>query len=130
MNSVSVQIQRAINDAISNQVLPLIQNVILAGSGPVTRKGWDVSAERPEINPEVQRNLNARNNLRNEQDEGHQNGDFPSYNVHDTVQFNFVRNVFCTKCPISFLYQLSVYEMSGFWLLYEMSFVRIAVVPF
>ena len=84
MNSVSVQIQRAINDAISNQVLPQIQNVILAGSGRATRKGWDVLAERPEVNPEVQRNLNALNNLRNEQDEGHQNGDFLSYNVHDT----------------------------------------------
>ena len=84
MNSVSVQIQRAINDAISNQVLPQIQNVILAGSGRVTRKGWDVSAERPEINHEKQRNLIARNNLRNEQDECHQNGDLPSHNVHDT----------------------------------------------
>ena len=83
MNSVCVQIQRAINDAISNQVLPQIQNVILAGSGRVTTKGWDVSAERPEINPEVQRNLNARNNSRSEQDESHQNCDFPSYNVHD-----------------------------------------------
>ena len=49
----------------------------------MTRKGWDVSAERPEINPEVPRNLNARNNLRNEQDEDHQSGDFPSHNVHD-----------------------------------------------
>ena len=83
MNSVSVQIQRAINDAISNKVLPQIQNVILAGSGRVTRKGWDAPVERPETNPEVQRNLNVRNNSRNEQDEGHQNGDFPSYNVHD-----------------------------------------------
>ena len=39
MNSVSVQIQRAINDAISNQVLSQIQNVISAGSGRVTKKG-------------------------------------------------------------------------------------------
>ena len=84
MNSVSVQIQRAINDAISNQVLPQIQNVILAGSGRATRKGWDVPTERPEINSEVQRNLNAKNNLRNEQDESHQSGDFPSHNVHVT----------------------------------------------
>ena len=38
MNSVSVQIQRAINDAISNQVLPQIQNALRAGSGPVTQK--------------------------------------------------------------------------------------------
>ena len=66
MSSVSVQIQRAINDAISNQVLPHIQNVVMAGSGHVTRKGWNVAAERPEPNPEVQRNLNARNNLGNE----------------------------------------------------------------
>ena len=59
MNSVSVPIQRAINDAIRNQVLPQIQNAIMAGSGRVTRKGWDVPAERPEINPEEHRNLNA-----------------------------------------------------------------------
>ena len=39
MNSVSVQIQRATNDAISNQLLRQVQNVILAGSGRVTRKG-------------------------------------------------------------------------------------------
>ena len=84
MNNVSSQIQRAINDAISNQVLPQIQNVIMAESGHVTRKGWNVPAERPEPNPEVQRNLNAKNKSRNEQDNGHRNGDLPSYNVHDT----------------------------------------------
>ena len=49
----------------------------------MTRKGWDVSAERPEINPEVQRNQNARNNSRSEQGEGHQNGDLSSHFVHD-----------------------------------------------
>ena len=49
----------------------------------MTKNGWDVPTERPEIIPEVQRNLNARNNPRSEQDEGHQNGDFPSNNVHD-----------------------------------------------
>ena len=85
MNSVSVQIQRAINDAISNQVLPQIQNVVFAGPGHMTRKGWNVSVERAEPNPEVQRNLNAKNNLRNEQDEGHQNGGLPSHNVYDMV---------------------------------------------
>ena len=31
MNSVSVEIQRAINDATRNQVLPQIQNAIMAG---------------------------------------------------------------------------------------------------
>ena len=87
MNSVSVQNQRAINDAICNQVLPQIQNIIMAGSRRVARKGWDVSAERPKTNHEVQRNLNTRNDLRNEQDVGHQIGDLPSHNVHDTHQF-------------------------------------------
>ena len=83
MNSVSAQIQRASNDAISNRVLPQIQIAIVAGSGHMTRKGWNVPDERPELNPEVQRNLNVRNNIRNEQGEGHQNGDLPSHRVHD-----------------------------------------------
>ena len=85
MNSVNVQIQRAINDAISTQVLPQIQNVIMAGSGHGTRKGWDVPSERPELNSEVQRNLNAKSSLRNEQDENHSNNDYPDLNVHDMV---------------------------------------------
>ena len=84
MNSVGVQIQRAINDAISNQVLSQIQNAIMAGSGHVTRKGWKVPAERPDPNPEVDRNLNAKNSSRNEHGEGNQNGDLPSHNGHDT----------------------------------------------
>ena len=85
MNSVSVQIQRAISDAISTQVLPQIQNVIMAGSGHGTRKGWDVPSERPELISEAQRNLNAKNNLRNEQDENQSNNDYPDLNVHDMV---------------------------------------------
>ena len=85
MNSVSVQIQRAISDAISTQVLPQIQNVIMAGSGHGTRKGWDVPPERPELNSEVQRNLNAKNSLRNEQDGNQSDNDFPGLNVHDMV---------------------------------------------
>ena len=85
MNSVSDQIQRAISDAISTQVLPQIQNVIMAGSGHGTRKGWDVPSEKPELNSEVQRNLNAKNNLRNERNENQLNNDFPDLNVHDMV---------------------------------------------
>ena len=83
MNSVNVQIQRAISEAISTQVLPQIQNVIMAGSGHGTRKGWDVLSERPELNSEVQRNLNVKNSLRNEQDENQLNNDYPELNVHD-----------------------------------------------
>ena len=85
MNSVNVQIQKAVCEAISTQVLPQIQNVIMAGSGHGTRKGWDVPSERPELNSEVQRNLNVKNSLRNEQDENQLNNDYPDLNVHDMV---------------------------------------------
>ena len=66
MNSVSVQIQRAINDAISNQVLPQIQNALRAGSGPVTQKRWNVSAERPERVTEDDSNLRIRSSSKSE----------------------------------------------------------------
>ena len=86
MNSVSVQIQRAISDAIITQVLPQIQNAIMAGSGHGTRKGWTIPSERPELISEVRQNLNAKkNNLRNEPDENQLNNDFPELNVHDMV---------------------------------------------
>ena len=88
MNSVSVQIRRAISNAISTQVLPQIQNAIMAGSGPGTRKGWDVPSERPELIPEVQRNLNAKNSLRNERDENQLNNGYSVENVHDMVTGN------------------------------------------
>ena len=86
MNSVNVQIQRAISDAISTQVLPQIQNVIMAGSGHGTRKGWDVPSERPEPISEVRRNPNVKNTLRNGQDEDHLNDDLTNQNVHDTIR--------------------------------------------
>ena len=77
MNSVSSQIQRAISDAIHNQVLPQIQNVIMAGSGPETRRGWERSDERRESYSEVQYNVKAKTALNNE------HGDKPHRNVHD-----------------------------------------------
>ena len=66
MSSVSSQIQRAINEAISTQVLPQIQNVIMAGPGRETRRRWETSVERPEINSEVQPNSNVKIILGNE----------------------------------------------------------------
>ena len=84
MNSVSVQIQRAINDAISSQVLPQIQNVLRAGSGHMTQKGWNVSTEGPEIDPEVLRSENSRNNLKSERVENRPN-DEPADDAYDMV---------------------------------------------
>ena len=82
MNRVSVQIQRAINDAISNQVLPQIQNAIMAAPGHMKKKGWSVPAERPETNPKVLRSEKARNDLRSEQIQSRQyNDQFTDYNA-------------------------------------------------
>ena len=71
-NSVSVQIQRAINDAISNQVLPQNRNAFKAGSGQVTKNGWDIPSERPEVNSEELRNGKTRKDMGNEQAHGRQ----------------------------------------------------------
>ena len=60
INSVSVQIQRPNNDAISNQVLPQIQNALRSSSRPLTQKGWNVSAERSEHNAEDNSNPKIR----------------------------------------------------------------------
>ena len=84
MNSVSVQIQRAINDAISNQVLAQIQSAITAGSGHTTRKGWNVPAERPDTNSEALRNASTRDNSRSKQIPNCQNDDRPAQVAYDS----------------------------------------------
>ena len=66
MNCVNTHIQRAKGDAISNQILPQIQNASRAGSGHVTQNRWNVPAERPEINPEDYRSAKTKNNSRGE----------------------------------------------------------------
>ena len=69
MNSVSVQIQRAISDAINSQVLPQllqVQNSHNAGSGRTTQKGWNVQAERPEYISNDSCNERIRSNSRGE----------------------------------------------------------------
>ena len=63
MNSFNVQIQRVINDAISNQCYPKSRMPL---SGHVTQKGWNVSTGGPEMNTEVLRNEKAKNNSKSE----------------------------------------------------------------
>ena len=116
MNSVSVQIQRAISDAISTQVLPQIQNVIMAGSGHGTRKGWDVPSERPEPIFEVQRNTNAKSNLRNGQDEDHLNNDFPNQNVHDIFK---IRRLFEQRLKIHISFEAGQEKVPEFHILFS-----------
>ena len=78
-NNVSSQIQRAINEVINSQVLPQIQNALMAGSGRETRRGLEVPAERPENHSEVQQNTRTRTALINEQ------CDHAYRNAHDMV---------------------------------------------
>ena len=60
MCSVNSQIQRAISDAISNQILPQIQSALSAGSGHSTQSRWNVPPERPEVNSEGLQNINPK----------------------------------------------------------------------
>ena len=92
MNSVSIQIQKAINDDIGNQILPQIQNVIMAGSGHVTKKRWNVPAEGPETNTEILRNEKARKNSKSELVENLLN-DGATDNAHDTIGILFQFNL-------------------------------------
>ena len=88
MNSVSVQIQRAINEAISNQILPQIQNAVMAGSGQLTKERWNVPAERPEGYSEVLQNLEPKNNSKSKQGNDRLKDGFTSTNsrAYDTCK--------------------------------------------
>ena len=66
MNNVSVQIQRAITDAISSQVLPQIQIALKAGSGQSSQKGWNIPTERTERQTEDHPSQNVRSSSRSE----------------------------------------------------------------
>ena len=74
MGSVNTQIQRAISDAISSQILPQIQTALNARSGQMTQNKWNVPSERPEMNPEEIYSEKAKKNNRSEQRFDYQNG--------------------------------------------------------
>ena len=97
MYSVSVQIQRVMNDAFSNQVLPPIQNAIMAGSGQMTKEGWNVPAVRPETNPKGLRSEKASIGLRSEQAQSRQHNDqSEDYNAYYKRDISLSANV-CVK---------------------------------
>ena len=64
MGNVNTQIQRAISDAISNQIVPQIQTALNTGSGHLTQNMWNVSSERPETNSEETYSENVKKNTR------------------------------------------------------------------
>ena len=104
MNSVSVQIQRAINEAISSQILPQIQNVVMAGSGQLTKERWNVPAERPEGYSEVLQNLEPRNNSKNKQTNDRSKDGFTSTNsrAYDIITCSDVMQSALTMSGIFF----------------------------
>ena len=66
LNSVNTQIQRAISNAINNQILPQTQDALRPESGHVTQNRGNVPVERLEINPEDYRSEKTKNNSRSE----------------------------------------------------------------
>ena len=63
----------------------------MAGSGHMTKKGWNVPVERPEANSEFPRNENVRYNSKREQVLGHHNIDQPDYNAYDRALLGHYR---------------------------------------
>ena len=58
-----------------------------AGSGQMTKNGWNVPSERPEINSEGLRCEKARNDVRGEQTHGRQLiHHLDDHNAYDNVQ--------------------------------------------
>ena len=64
MSSANTQIQRAISDKISSQILPQIQSALSAGPGHSTQNRLNVPSERPEATSEVLQNTSSRDNSR------------------------------------------------------------------
>ena len=85
MSSVNTQIQRAISDAISAQILPQIQSVLNAGSGQSTLNKWNVPSERPGMNFEETYGEKAKKNNGSEQRFDYQTGSQSSLRVYDMV---------------------------------------------
>ena len=87
---VNTQIQRAISDAITSQILPQIQTTLNAGSGHLTQNRWNVPSERPEINTKETYGENVKKNSRCEQRSDHLNdgqSHSRAYDNYDTINF-------------------------------------------
>ena len=84
MCSVNSQIQRAISDAISNQILPQIQSALSAGSGHSTQNKWNVLPERPEVNSEGLQNINPKDSSASKLNCNRQNDGRVESNAYDT----------------------------------------------
>ena len=66
MSSVRSHIQRAISEAINEQVLPQIQAALRSSQGQVPHRGWNVPAEKAEYRSEETFNRKIRSSSRDE----------------------------------------------------------------
>ena len=66
MSSVSSQVQRAISEAINEQVLPQFQDSPRPDSGQMPQKVWNDPTERPEYRSEGNLNRKAGSSSRDE----------------------------------------------------------------
>ena len=66
MSTVSTQIQRAINEAISDQILPQIQATLKSGQGHMPERRWEDTARRPEYKSEEALDRRLRSGSRHE----------------------------------------------------------------
>ena len=85
MRNVNTQIQRAISDAISNQILPQIQTALNPVSGHLTQSRWDVPSERPEINSEETYGEKVKKNTRCERRIDNKNDGQPRQRTYGIV---------------------------------------------
>ena len=91
MCSVNSQIQRAISDAISNQILPQIQSALSAGSGHSTQNRWNVPSERPEVNSEGLQNINPKDGSASKPNCNRQNDGVVDPNAYDKGNLKYCR---------------------------------------
>ena len=119
MNSVSVQIQRAISEAISSQVLPQIQNALMTDSGHMTKERWNVPSERPERYSEVLRNADSRNNLKSKtlgdrQKDGFTLTDTRAYDTSNQFSMNTFPSGDLSRCIVTWKAHLALFYCGPF----------------
>ena len=66
MCTVSSQIQRAINEAISDRIMPQIRATLKSGQGHVPERRWENPARRPEYRSKVALDRRFRSDSRDE----------------------------------------------------------------
>ena len=91
MSTVSSQIQRAINEAISDQILPQIKATLKSGEGHIPQGRWEDTGRRPEFRSEEALD---RRFMSDSRDEYHR---FPNRNedlesTHDNYSDNYSFN--------------------------------------